>query len=309
MQVWLDVDTGIDDAIALLAASGGLAGDRFGFVSTVSGNVGLLSVVENTRRVLAAAGRDDVDVYRGADRPILREPIDAADVHGKSGLGSVSMAPARRPLAGDLLDLTQRLALQPDGDVCLVATAPLTNVALLARLAPELLRRKVGRTVWMGGGRGTGNTTAAAEFNAYADPEAAAIALEVLAPVTVVHLGTTRSAYLTAGEVASFGDLGARGILARNLLQDPAYQGISKPDRVIVHDAVALLEALAPGEIFATTRETIQVDLSGGPSYGATLCGRRTTGPDADWSGAPVRERFVAGLRAALSGERALEQA
>lgn len=260
----------------------------------------LASVFVNTRKVLTAAGRADVPVFRGADRPLVRPRVDAAYAHGATGLGSVGLPPGENPCAGDLLALVRRLEGCPDGGICLVATGPLTNVALLARLAPELLRRKVDRTVWMGGGQGLGNITPAAEFNAFADPEAVSVVLEALSPVTMVQLGTTRVAYLTRAEVRDLGDLGPRGQLARILLEDPAYGGMSHPDRVIVHDAVALLEALRPGDLFGSRREPVEIDLSGGPSYGATLMGLGARGPYADISGEPDRERFVLRLREAL---------
>lgn len=304
MVCWLDVDTGIDDAVALLAAAGLLAGEAFGWVSAVAGNVGLEAVVDNTRRVLAAAGRDDVDVYAGADRPLVRSIVDAAHVHGESGLGAFVLPPATRPLAGDLLALLARIEAAPDGGVCLVATAPLTNIALLCRLRPGLLRRKLARTVWMGGGRGVGNATVAAEFNAYADPEAAAVALDALRPVTLVDLKTTHRAYLAPQEVRALGLGGGRlGTLAQRLLEDPAY-GAPHPGcddrRVVVHDAVALLEAVRPGSMFGLARARVAVDLSGGLSHGATLVGHKAPGPEADWPDAPDRQRFAAFLAEAL---------
>lgn len=306
MQYWLDVDTGIDDAVALLAAAGLLRGPALAFVSAVAGNVGLAAVLENTRRVLAAAGRDDVDVYAGADRPIVRPVVDASYVHGPSGLGAVVLPAATRPPAGGLLALLARLEAAADGTLCLVATGPLTNIALIARLAPDVVRRKVARTVWMGGGRGLGNVTVAAEFNAFADPEAAAIALDVLAPVTVVDLRTTHRAYLTPAEVRDLGRLsGVLGPLARRVLEDPAYGGPHpghEQRHVVVHDAVALLEAVRPGTMFAVRRERVEVDLSGGPSYGATLVGAKARGPESDWPETPDRARFAALLAEALGG-------
>ena len=301
MEYWLDVDTGIDDAIALLAASRLLPGGTFRWVSTVAGNVTLENVLDNTRRVLAQAGRDDVPVFRGADRPLVRERVDAAYVHGDSGLGSVRLPPPTRPTEGDLTDLLRRLREVEDGSLCLVATGPLTNIALLARTSPDLFARKVVRTVWMGGGKGLGNITPAAEFNAFADPEAASVALKVLSPVTVVHLGTTHSAYLEARDTEDFAGRGRLGRLARALLTDPAYSGTSTRERIIVHDAVALLEAVFPGALFETSRERLEVDLSGGPGYGATLLARHATAPEVDWSGPPDRKRFVERLGLALT--------
>lgn len=301
---WLDVDTGMDDAVALLAACGSLPGGRFAWISTVAGNVGLDAVFDNTLRVMAAAGRGDVAVYVGADGPLVRDRVDATYAHGVSGLGSVVLPLADRPPAGGLRAMLDHLEATDDGSVVLVATGPLTNIALLCRLAPGIMRAKIARTVWMGGGRGRGNVTVAAEFNAYADPEAVAVALDVLAPVTVVDLVTTHALALSRDEVASLDSLGTlRGSLARRLLDDPAYGGGSGPaDRVVVHDAVAFLEALHPGVMFETARLPVQVDLSHGPSYGATWVGGKARGPVADWPGVPARERFVEMLRAALGG-------
>jgi inosine-uridine nucleoside N-ribohydrolase len=300
MGYWLDVDTGIDDAVALLAAAGAVPAGGWAWVSAVAGNVGLDAVVDNTLRVLAAAGRDEVPVFRGADRPLVRRRVDAAYAHGESGLGGVALPPPRRAPEGDLLALAARLAEVPDGSLTLVATGPLTNIALLCRLAPDLVRRKVARTVWMGGGRGRGNVTAAAEFNAYADPEAAAVVLEALAPVAVVDLVATHAAHLTPDEVRGLARLGSRGALACALLEDPAYGG-ARAGGVVVHDAVALLAAIHPGELFEFRPAPVEVDLSRGPSYGATLAGPKVHGPEALWPTAPDRERFAALLAAALA--------
>src|SRR5205823_9039370 len=165
--ILLDCDPGHDDAIALLLALASPEVELLG-VTTVAGNQTVEKTTANAIRILELVGREDVPVARGADRPLVREPFVAAYVHGESGLDGPDLPPARgEPVAQHAVDfLAERLAGKT-----LVATGPLTNVALLLALHPEA---RPDRIVLMGGAIAEGNVTPAAEFNVWADPEAAA---------------------------------------------------------------------------------------------------------------------------------------
>jgi len=171
-DIILDSDPGHDDAIALLLALASPELNLLG-VTTVSGNQTLEKTTANAIRVLDHVGRDAVPVAAGADRPLVRERHVAANVHGETGLDGPDLPPPARAAepvhAVDWIAMT--LLARPHA-VTLVPTGPLTNIALFLARYPELAGR-IERIVLMGGAIGEGNVTPAAEFNIWADPEAA----------------------------------------------------------------------------------------------------------------------------------------
>jgi pyrimidine-specific ribonucleoside hydrolase len=197
IPVVLDVDTGVDDALALLFAARHPALDLRA-VTCVAGNVDVDQVVANTLTVLAAAGRSDVPVARGMDRPLLEPARAARHVHGEDGLGDLALPPSQPPLRPDPRHAVELLrdvllAARPGGGpkVTLLPLAPMTNIALLLRMHPEVAAG-LERIVFMGGAAFTGNATAAAEFNVWHDPESVAVVLDAAAalgvPVTMYGL-------------------------------------------------------------------------------------------------------------------------
>lgn len=184
-QLILDTDGGVDDAQALLML---IAGGRIPFaVTTVFGNVGLDAATRNILTVLAVAGTD-VPVHKGADRPLTQPIIDAKYVHGEDGLGGAPRpanipAPASADAIGFLRSAFREAAAKGE-KIDFLMIGPLTNLALALRLEPAIVDG-IGTLTIMGGTvYGRGNTTPAAEFNIYADPEAASIVFN--APLTVV---------------------------------------------------------------------------------------------------------------------------
>jgi purine nucleosidase len=169
----IDVDTGIDDAIALLYAVGSPDDELVG-VTCVGGNVEARQVAINTRAVLELAGRDDVEVALGAEQPLTRPLRISPDTHGPEGIGYAQLPPPRRPLSrrsGPEL-IVEEIRRRP-GEITLVTTGPLTNLALALQIEPDL-PRLVRAYVLMGGAyRVSGNTTPTTEWNIHVDPEAA----------------------------------------------------------------------------------------------------------------------------------------
>jgi inosine-uridine nucleoside N-ribohydrolase len=169
----LDVDTGVDDALALALAVCSPEARLVG-VSTLAGNVPVDLATENTRRVLSWCGADDVPVFRGASRPLIAGYKSATHVHGGNGLGGAELPAARRkveqlPGPGALI----RLAEEHAGELVVVALGPLTNLAIALNVRPEL-PHLIRRLVVMGGAyEVAGNVTPAAEFNIFVDPHAA----------------------------------------------------------------------------------------------------------------------------------------
>src|SRR5215212_4229852 len=189
-KILIDCDPGHDDAIAILLALASPEVELVG-VTTVSGNQTLDKTTANAIRVLELAGRADVPVAAGADRPLVRERFVAAYVHGETGLDGPTLAPARaEPVAQHAADfLAERVA-----DTTLVPIGPLTNVALMLALHPEA---RPDRIVLMGGAIAEGNVTPAAEVNLWADPEAAARVFASGIDLTMIGLDVTHKALMT----------------------------------------------------------------------------------------------------------------
>lgn len=210
MRILLDCDPGHDDAFAILLALASPELELAG-VTTVSGNQTLEKTTANALRVLELAG-SDVSVAAGADRPLVRERYVAAYVHGETGLDGPDLPPpARAPVAQHAVEF---LAERLEG-ATLVATGPLTNVALLQALHPEL---RPERLVLMGGAIGEGNTTPAAEFNVWADPEAAARVFRSGWDVTMVGLDVTHRALVAPEHRERLRAAGRVGRVAAELL-------------------------------------------------------------------------------------------
>jgi purine nucleosidase len=207
----LDCDPGIDDALAIVFACGHPGLDLCG-VTTVAGNVGLAQTTANALSVLEFAGRPGVPVAAGSPVPLLRPGTDARHVHGASGLGRAHLPPPRsRPLDAGATDLIIDTIGASPGEITLVATGPLTNIALAVRRQPALAGR-VADFVIMGGSAARGNVTPAAEFNIAADPEAAAIVFGAGWRVTMVGLDVTLQARASAAvqdRLAGLGRLGS----------------------------------------------------------------------------------------------------
>jgi pyrimidine-specific ribonucleoside hydrolase len=187
-DVIADVDTGIDDALALafLARTPSV---RLRAVTCVAGNAAIDQVVRNTLDVLAVVGlRGDVPVARGAECPLVEEPRPAHGFHGQNGLGGLELPTSpQRPAEAAAIDVMRQVLETSDDPVTVLALGPLTNVALLVRAFPRLAER-IERVLFMGGAIGPGNATPVAEFNAWQDPEAVSVVVHSGIPVTMYGL-------------------------------------------------------------------------------------------------------------------------
>jgi inosine-uridine nucleoside N-ribohydrolase len=261
----LDCDPGHDDAIALLLALASPEVELLG-VTTVCGNQTLDKTTANALRVLEFAGRGDVPVAAGADRPLVRERHVASNVHGESGLDGPELPPpAGAPVAEHAVDF---LAARVRGRT-LVPTGPLTNVALLLALHPEARPERI---VLMGGAIGEGNTTPAAEFNVWADPEAARRVFESGIDVTMVGLDVTHQAIVTPAIQEELRRAGRAGRFVAELVDfygrfhDQRYPELGGSP---MHDPVALASALRP-ELLEVRRARVEVDCAWGLGRGRT---------------------------------------
>jgi len=267
-KVILDCDPGIDDAFAIAFGCGHPGLELCG-VTTVAGNVGLDRTTGNALAVLEFLGRADVPVAAGSPAPLLRPFTDAHDVHGETGLGAARLpAPSRGPVPAHAVDfLIERISGAP-GAVTLVATGPLTNIALAVRRYPPLVT-EVADFVIMGGSASRGNVTPAAEFNIWADPEAAAIVFAAGWRVTMAGLDVTHQALATA-EVRD--RLGVLGRLNDELLLPGlrGYQSLADAAGQPVHDVCALALVAAPG-LFGCRPAQVEVETQGRWTAGMTV--------------------------------------
>ena len=262
--ILLDCDPGHDDAIALLLALASPEVDLLG-VTTVAGNQTLEKTTANALRVLELAGRADIPVAAGAARPLLREPLAASDVHGETGLDGPDLPPPQgRPVEQHAVDF---LAERVRG-ATLVATGPLTNVALLLASRPEARPERV---VLMGGAIAEGNVTPAAEFNAWADPEAAARVFASGLAVTMVGLDVTHRALLTGAHADRLRGIGRVGRAVAELLDfyGVFHREVYGFDGSPVHDAVAVAQVIRPN-LLELERLNVEIDCE------SSLCRGRT---------------------------------
>ncbi|HMM93512.1 nucleoside hydrolase [Phycicoccus sp.] len=283
LPVVLDVDTGVDDACALLLAALH-PGLELRAVTCVGGNAPLVDVVRNTLTVLEMVERTDVPVGVGASRPLLEDPVDARHVHGSDGMADLGLPPPRTApdprIAVDLLRDTVEEAAHSGRPVTLVPLAPMTNIALFARLHPAAFAR-LERVVFMGGGATVSNATAAAEFNVFHDPEAAAVVLDACAvhevPVTMYGLDVFYEPKVTDAQVERLRGIDtAAAQLAAALISFHHRRFAS--DGATIGDAGAVAMLLAPDAV-RTERLPVRVELSGTWTRGRTIVDTR------DWSG------------------------
>ncbi len=275
--ILIDCDPGHDDAIALLLALASPEVELLG-VTTVSGNQTLEKTTANAIRVLELAGRGEIQVAAGAGRPLVRERYVAAYVHGESGLEGPALAPPKAsPVVQHAVDF---LAERMGPGVVLIPTGPLTNVALLLErgVRPE-------RIVLMGGAIGEGNVTPAAEFNIWADPEAADRVFKSGIDVTMVGLDVTHKALATDVHAERLRAAGTVGRFVAELLD---FYGIFHRETYgwpgsPIHDAVAVAHVIRPG-LLETVDRGVVVDCGGELSRGRTnvdLWGRMGWEPNA----------------------------
>lgn len=280
IKIILDIDTGHDDAIALMLAAGNPNIDLLG-VTVVAGNSILPHTLENTLHVCQHL-QLDVKVYAGMDRPLVREQITADDVHGKSGLdGPVFETLTKKPEAEHAVDYIIRTLMHSSGDITLVPTGPLTNIAMAIRKEPRIVQ-KIKRISLMGGAYGMGNTTAAAEFNIYVDPEAAHIVFTSGVPINMMGLDLTNQVLATPEIIERMRKIGNKagalfGDIMSFTLHSQAVNGLKAGP---VHDVTAVAVLIDPTP-FAMRDAFVEIDLSHGPSYGRTDCdmNHRTTHP------------------------------
>ena len=285
----LDCDPGIDDALAIAFAHGHPNHNLKG-ITTVAGNVGLARTTQNALAVSEFIGAKGTPVTAGCAAPLVRPALDARHVHGESGLGgAVLPEPVQEPADGHAIDYIIDTVGAAPGEITLVGTGPLTNIALAVRKEPRLTQW-VKNFVIMGGSSGRGNVTPAAEYNIWADPEAAAAVFSAGWTVTVLGLDVTLKTGATPATLARMGELGSLGadLLLPALNQ---YRSVSEPGGPAVHDVCAVVYVAQP-ELFGLAPARIDVETAGRLTSGMTVTDFEATSHNALVATTIDTERF-----------------
>ena len=273
-RILLDVDPGIDDAMAILLAlhSPELHVEA---ITTVCGNVLVDLAAENALKMVELAGRPDVPVAKGSKSPLLKKPAIAL-VHGKNGLGGVDLPPPRKLLdKRHAVDLIIELLIASPGMITPVMVAPLTNLAV-ALLKEPVLRTAIPEIILMGGAIGQGNVSPVAEFNVHSDAEAAKTVFESGIPITMVDLGATAQVLITRRHLAQLRQsqspiaIAASRMLEHYIAFDESRDQPGAP----LHDPLAV--GLAIDKSFATKLQPMHIDIEtkGEYTYGQTVANR-----------------------------------
>ncbi len=271
IPVWMDVDTGTDDAVALLALHTLEIADIQG-LSVVAGNSGLENSYRNTRCINTICA-SATPVFRGAEKPLLREPFHAAEVHGKNGLGDVVVElPADETIYTlPAWDALYEAAEKHAGELRLVCTGPLTNIAIAFSKYPRL-PEKLHTILLMGGATREGNVTPCAEFNIYADPEAADIVFRAGVPIIMFPLDVTEQVCLSKEDLEELSAFGSRaGKFVHDILQVPLgfHTALHHPG-VQMHDSCPVLYLAFP-ELFDTEEAGVVIETKGKLTAGRTV--------------------------------------
>ncbi|MCU1441670.1 MAG: nucleoside hydrolase [Rhodoglobus sp.] len=291
----LDVDTGVDDALALLfvAMHPEL---NLRAVTCVAGNTHVDQVVRNTLDVLHAAGHVPVPVARGAERPLIEPPRSADEINGANGLGGIVLPTS--PHAREKLhavELLRKVISESTEPLTLLALGPLTNAALLLRMYPDDAA-KLERIVFMGGSASIGNASAVAEFNVWHDPEAAAIVLDAPVPVAMYGLDVFTRVVVGAADYSRMREsTNASTRLAGELLEFSAR--VHATDSTLdpgglIGDAGAACFVAEPA-LFGSAMHPTTVELGLGRTRGQTIVDRRGMPGEADTYGDAAPSRSV----------------
>jgi purine nucleosidase len=273
-KIIIDTDPGQDDAVAILLALASPEIEVLG-LTCVAGNVPLALTAKNARIICELAGRPDLPVYAGCDRPLKRDLVTAEHVHGKTGLDGIALPDPTMPLAeGHAVDfLIETLKREPAGSVTLCPIGPLTNIATALHRAPEIAGR-IRQIVLMGGAYfQVGNITPAAEFNIYVDPEAADVVFRSGIPLVVMPLDVTHKALTTRPRIEAFRALGTRVGEAVASWTDfferfdmEKYGSEGAP----LHDPCTIAWLLRP-DLFAGREINVEIELHGQYTAGMTV--------------------------------------
>jgi len=273
-SIIIDCDPGQDDALAILLALGSPEEIEVLAITAVAGNVPLAHTEVNARKLVALAGRTDIPVYAGADRPLVRDLVTAEFVHGQTGLDGADLREPSFSLQDGhavqaIIDILRR---EPSGSVTLCPVGPLTNIALALRLAPDIAAR-IEAIVLMGGAIGIGNITPAAEFNIYVDPHAADIVFRSGVPIVMHGLDVTHKALVTQTRLAAIKAIGStvsEAVVGLLTFYNKFDQAKGEVQGAPLHDPCAIAYVIWP-DLFEGRHRHVEIDITSDVSMGRTL--------------------------------------
>jgi inosine-uridine nucleoside N-ribohydrolase len=272
-KILIDCDPGHDDAIAILF--GARRCELVG-ITTVHGNATLENTTRNALAICTLAGLD-VPVARGCEAPLIGPATHAGEIHGRTGLdGATLPVPDRAPVAMHAVDFIIAQAERHKGELVLAVVGPQTNVALALRREPRLASWLKAITI-MGGSTTIGNITPAAEFNVYADPEAAAAVFACGAPIWMAGYNVTRQTGFTQPEIDRLRRGGGRtAAVVADLMQFylDGQRRVFGLDVAPMHDVCALFPFVRP-DLLTHVETSVEVELSGRLTRGMTVCDLR----------------------------------
>lgn len=271
-KIILDCDPGHDDAIAIMLAARHPAIDLLG-ITIVAGNQTLNKTLVNGLNVCQKLDIN-VPIHAGMPKPIMREQIVADNIHGESGLdGPIFASLVRKAESKHAIQYIIDTLMNSDGDITLVPVGPLTNIAVAMRMQPAILP-KIREIVLMGGAYGTGNFTPSAEFNIYADPEAARVVFTSGVPLVMMGLDLTNQTTCTADVISRMKKVGGpAGELFSDIMSftlKTQYENYGL-DGGPVHDATCIGYLINP-DAFKMQDMYVEIDVNNGPCYGRTVC-------------------------------------
>ncbi len=274
----MDVDTGIDDAVAIMLALSSEKLDVKG-ITVVAGNQTLEKTLNNTLSVVDYLDKGEIPVAKGADRPLMKSQIIAENTHGETGLGTAKLpAPKIKENELDAVSFLRKTLEESDEKITLVPVGPLTNIALLFLAYPNV-KEKIERIVMMGGGAFEGNASATTEFNIIVDPEAASVVFNSGVEIVLCGLDVTMKAYATKEDIEKIKNTNTKaGIFCAEAFEHyyNMYIQNSYINGCAVHDAVAISYLINPS-LIKTKPANIKLDINGKDTYGCTATDMRPT--------------------------------
>lgn len=303
--VIIDCDPGVDDAVMLFLAFAAPDALDVLAVTTVAGNVDAARTARNACVIREMAGREDVPVFAGLTRPIVREPLEAEHFHGESGLGTLAFSEPKKGAEREhAVSAIVRLVMAAKAPVTVVITGPCTNVAMALLMEPAIADR-IDEVVIMGGARSEGgNITASAEYNIYADPHAAHVVLTMAKRATVLGLDVTHQIRATrprTTEIKKVGGPRADAIVDLLDFSSAATEAYGQGDGAPLHDPATVAYLLAP-HLFTKVPARIGVEMASELTLGCTSVDFRVdadaphawvTDADADGVFKLLRERIA----------------
>lgn len=271
-KIILDVDTGHDDAIAILVAAKSDKIDLRG-ITVVAGNQTLPKTLKNTLDICDFADID-VPVYAGMHKPLAREQLKVSEVHGDSGLGDIPFPDTTKEAESKhAVNFIIEEALRSDGELILVPTGTLTNIAMALNLEPEI-KDKIKKIVLMGGACGAGNATPSAEFNIYTDPEAAKVVFESQVPIVMTGLDVTYQALAdekVKERITKLDNRVANLTLMLLELFGETYREFYGFEHPPVHDPCTVAKII-DDDVFTTKKMRVDIETSSELTRGRTVC-------------------------------------